>query len=170
MTVTDQSQFLASFTEGKAAFDGGHYRQSIAAFETAMKHSSLGSKQGGEAQLWLAMAYQAAGDTDKAKQLCRKLVRHPHPDCRKQSQQVLAILQAPQLARPAEWLTPIPDLTNQENTRPLTAQMRRPRHPKPAPSPIQFEDTRRMNTRDNGFMLAAIALILLLLGAAFWLS
>ncbi|MGA1622183.1 MAG: tetratricopeptide repeat protein, partial [Synechocystis sp.] len=63
-----------------------------------------------------------------------------------------------------------PDLTNQENTRPLTAQMRRPRRPKPTPSPIQFEDTRRMNTRDNGFMLAAIALILLLLGAAFWLS
>ncbi len=170
MTVNDQNQFLTSFNQGKAAFDRGQYRQSIGEFETAVKLSTLGSKPGGEAQLWLAMAYQAAGDTDTAKDLCRKLIRHPHPDCRKQSQQVLAILQAPQLNRPAEWLTPIPDLTNQENTRPVNAQMRRPRRPKPEPSPIRFEDTRRMNTRDNGFILAAIALIVILLGVTYWLS
>jgi tetratricopeptide (TPR) repeat protein len=170
MTVNDQSQFVERFNQGKVSFDRGQYRQSIAEFEAALKLITVGSKQGGEAQLWLAMAYQAAGDTDTAKQLCRKLIRHPHPDCRKQSQQVLAILQAPQLARPAEWMTPIPDLTNQENVRPVTAQMRRPRRPKPEPSPIQFEDTRRMNTRDNGFILAAIALIVLLLGATYWLS
>jgi tetratricopeptide (TPR) repeat protein len=170
MTANEQSQFLASFNQGKAAFERGQYRQSVAAFETAVKYSTLGSKRGGEAQLWLAMAHQAAGDADKAKKLCRPLIRHPDPDCRKQSQQVLAILQAPRLARPAEWMTPIPDLTDQENARPVTAQMRRPRRSKPEPSPIQFEDTRRMNTRDNGFILAAIALIVILFGATYWLS
>ena len=170
MTETVQSQFLTRFSQGQAAFDRGQYRQSIGEFEAALQLTTVGSKQGGEAQLWLAMAYQAAGDTETAKQLCRKLIRHPHPDCRQQSQQVLAILQAPQLARPAEWMTPIPDLTNQENSRPVIAQMRRPRRPKPEPSPIQFEDTRRMNTRDNGFILAAIAFILALLGVTYWLS
>lgn len=170
MTTGDRSPFLQEFDDGRAAFDRGQYRQSIAAFERAMKLTTAGSKQGGEAQLWLVMAYQAAGDLDKAKQLCRKLIRHPHPDCRKQSQQVLAILQAPRLARPAEWMTPIPDLTNQENTRPASPPMRRPRRSKPAPSPIQFEDTQGMNTRDNGFILAAIAVILALLGVTYWWS
>jgi len=170
MTENDQSQFLTRFNQGKTAFDRGQYRQSIAELEAALKLTTIGSKQGGEAQLWLAMAYQAAGDIEKAKELCRKLVRHPHPDCRKQSQQVLAILQAPQLVRPPEWLTSIPDLTNQENTKPVSAQMRRPRRPKPEPSAIQFEDTRRMNTRDNGFILAAITFIVILLGLTYWLS
>jgi len=170
MTENDQNQFLTRFNQGQADFDRGQYRQSIGEFEAALKCTTVGSKQGGEAQLWLAMAYQAAGDTDTAKQLCRKLVRHPDVDCRKQSQQVLAILQAPRLARPPEWLTPIPDLTAQENSRPAPAQMRRPRRPKPEPSPIQFEDPRGMNTRDNGFILVAIAFILALLGVTYWLS
>lgn len=170
MTDKEQSQFLTRFNQGKAAFDRGQYRQSIGEFEGALQLTTVGSKQGGEAQLWLAMAYQAAGDIETAKQLCRKLVRHPHPDCRKQSQQVLAILQAPRLARPPEWLTPIPDLTNQENTRPAIAPRRRPRRPKAEPAPIQFEDPRRLNTRDNGFILVAIAFLVVLLGVTYWLS
>jgi tetratricopeptide (TPR) repeat protein len=170
MTEHDQNPFLNRFNQGQAAFDRGQYRQSIGEFEAALKCTTVGSKQGGEAQLWLAMAYQAAGDTDTAKQLCRKLIHHPDIDCRKQSQQVLAILQAPLLARPAEWMTPIPDLTRQENTQPVNAPLRRPRRPKPEPPPIKFEDTRRMNTRENGFMLAAIAVILALLGATYWFS
>ncbi len=162
--------FEQSFQQGKEAFDRGLYRQAIAEFEAAMKATTVGSRKGGEAQVWLAMAYQAAGDTDTAKKLCRKLTHHPHPDCRKESQQVLAILQAPKLERPAEWMTPIPDLSNQVNQDRPRPQMRRPRKPKPPPSPIQFEDTSRMNTRDNGFVFVAIAFLLLLLGGAVWLS
>jgi tetratricopeptide (TPR) repeat protein len=170
MTVDNQAQFEQKFKEGQAAFDQGRYRKSVGFFEDAVKLSAGASRQGGEAQLWLAMAYQAAGDLPMAKQICRKLIHHPHSECRKQGQQVLEILQAPQLARPAEWLTPIPDLTNQENIKQSTAQMRRSRRPKPKPSPIQFEDTRRMNTKDNGFIFATIVFLVILLGITYWLS
>lgn len=168
--AVDPVQFEQKFNQGREAFDRGQYRQSIAQFEEALKLTKAGSRQGGEVQLWLAMAHQAKGDITGAKNICRKLIRHPHPDCRKQSQQVLEILQAPQLARPAEWLTSIPDLTNQENAKPNVAQTRRRRRTKPEPAAIQFEDTRRMNTRDNGFILVTIAFLLLLLGVTYWLS
>ena len=170
MNADNQAQFAQRFDEGRAAFDQGRYRKSIVFFEEAVKLSAGASRQGGEAQLWLAMAHQAAGDLPMAKQICRKLIHHPHSECRKQGQQVLEILQAPQLVRPKEWLTPIPDLTSQENAKPSTAQMRRSRRTKPEPSPIQFEDTSRMNTRDNGFIFAAIAFLGLLLGITYWLS
>lgn len=165
-----QNQFEQKFEEGKAAFDRGRYRQSIGLFEEAVKLSAGASRRGGEAQLWLAMAHQASGDVATAKQICRKLVRHPHPECRKQGQQVLEILQAPQLTRPKEWLTPIPDLTDQENTKPPTPRMARRRRRPPEPTPIQFEDTRQMNTKDNGFIFAAIAFLAILLGVTYWLS
>jgi tetratricopeptide (TPR) repeat protein len=165
-----QSQFEQKFEEGKTAFDRGRYRQSISLFEEAVKLSAGASRRGGEAQLWLAMAHQASGDVATAKQICRKLVRHPHPECRKQGQQVLEILQAPQLTRPKEWLTPIPDLTDQENAKPTTPRMARRRRRPPEPTPIQFEDTRKMNTKDNGFIFAAIAFLAVLLGVTYWLS
>ncbi|MBD2653599.1 tetratricopeptide repeat protein [Synechocystis sp. FACHB-383] len=170
MGAHHQGQFEQKFEEGKGAFDQGRYRQSIALFEEAVKLSAGASRRGGEAQLWLAMAHQASGDLTTAKQICRKLVRHPHPECRKQGQQVLEILQAPQLTRPKEWLTPIPDLTDQENTKPSTPRMARRRRRQPEPAPIQFEDTRRMNTKDNGFIFTAIAFLAVLLGVTYWLS
>ncbi|MCT0253348.1 MULTISPECIES: tetratricopeptide repeat protein [unclassified Synechocystis] len=171
MVANSQGQFEQKFEEGKAAFDRGRYRQSIVLFEEAVKLSPGASRRGGEAQLWLAMAHQAAGDVTTAKQICRRLVRHPHPECRKQGQQVLEILQAPQLTRPKEWLTPIPDLTNQENSKPATPRMvRRSGRSKPEPPPIRFEDTRRMNTKDNGFIFAAIAFLAVLLGVTYWWS
>lgn len=169
--AVDKIEFEQKFNQGREAFDRGQYRQSVLCFEAAIQCTKLATKQGGEAQLWLAMAHQAAGDLASAKQICRKLIRHPHADCRKQGQQVLEILQAPTLVRPAEWLTPIPDLSRQENLQPTLGKMRRRSRPSSPPlPPIQFEDTRRMNTKDNGFIFGTIGFLLLLLGASYWLS
>lgn len=162
--------FQEQFQAGRAAFERGQYRQSITAFEAALKLTSLGSREGGESQLWLVMAYQAAGQWSEARNLCRKLSRHPHPDCRKQSKQVLYILQAPRLARPREWLTEIPDLGQTEGQRPAYVQFQQAKKEKKPPSPIYFEDPRGMNTQDNGFILATIALGILLIGGLVWFS
>ncbi|BFM40163.1 tetratricopeptide repeat protein [Synechocystis sp. LKSZ1] len=169
--MSDSSaSFREQFQAGRDAFERGQYRQSITAFEAALKLTSLGSREGGETQLWLVMAYQAAGDLSEARNLCRKLTRHPDPDCRKQSKQVLYILEAPRLARPKEWLTEIPDLSQTEGQRPAYVQFQRAKKEKPPPSPIYFEDTSRINTRDNGFILVAIALAVVLIGGLIWFA
>ena len=60
--------------------------------------------------MWLVTAYQAVGRLQNASALCQTLTRHPHPDIRKQSQEVLYILQAPKLKLTEEWMIKIPDL------------------------------------------------------------
>ncbi|MEB3175185.1 MAG: tetratricopeptide repeat protein [Cyanobacteriota bacterium] len=160
--------FEERFQAGKDAFEGGRYRLSVEALEEAVQLTNLGSRQGGEAQLWLVLAYQASGQLKEARTLCRKLTRHPHPDCRKNSKNVLYILEAPQLNRPKEWLTEIPDLTQTENSQPTyAAPAKSSQRRKENLSPIRFEDLSRMNTRDNGFVAAALVLgaaLLLMLG------
>jgi len=162
--------FHQKLQAGQQALDRGQYRQSIEELQNALQYISLGSKPGGEAQLWLVMAYQAAGQISEARNLCRKLTRHPHPDLRKQSKQILYILEAPRLARPREWMTEIPDLTRSEEQTPRYAASRRSRKSAPEPSPIVFEDTRRMNTQDNGFIVVTLVLILLIVGSTLWFS
>ncbi len=160
--MDSETNFVEQFERGKIAFDNGQYRQSITDFEAAAKLTPLGSRSGGEVQLWLVMAYQAAGQLPEAKTLCRKLTRHPQADCRKQSKQVLFILEAPSLARPKEWMTEIPDLSQADAQGPSYVQSLPSKKIKPPPSPIYFEDPAGMNTEDNGFLGLAIAVFVLI--------
>ncbi|MGL5035435.1 MAG: tetratricopeptide repeat protein [Microcystaceae cyanobacterium] len=170
MSKDSLTLFQSKLQAGKQALDRGQYRLSVEELEAAIALVNLGSKQGGEAQLWLVMAYQAAGRLAEAQSLCRKLIHHPDPELKKQGKQVLYILQAPSLSRPKEWMTEIPDLTQPDAHRPSYVRAKgSPPKPKET-SPIVFEDTRRMNTKDNGFIGAAIALILLLLAGTLWLT
>lgn len=166
------SQFQEKFQAGRTALEQGQYRQSVENLEEAVKLVTLGSRDGGDAQLWLVMAYQAVGKYQEATSLCRKLTRHPDGEIRKQSKQVLYILEAPRLARPKEWMTEIPDLNNvASNDKPSYIQAAQQRRKaKPKPSAIQFEDTRKMNTKDNGFIIVVLLALLLLLGGTIWLS
>ena len=168
MSQHSQDLFQSKLQAGKQALERGQYRLSVEELEAAIALVNLGSKQGGEAQLWLVMAYQAAGRLAEAQSLCRKLIHHPDPHLKKQGKQVLYILEAPSLSRPKEWMTEIPDLTQTEANRPSYVQATRsPKKPKEV-SPIVFEDTSRMNTKDNGFILAAIVLILILVTVTLW--
>lgn len=65
----------------------------------------------GEAQIWLITAYEAAGERNRALDLCRIVSKHPDWDTRKQAKRLLYILEAPKLRMHPEWLTEIPDLT-----------------------------------------------------------
>jgi hypothetical protein len=118
------------------------------------------------------MAYQALGKLPEAINLCRKLTRHPDGELRKQSKQVLFILEAPQLVRPKEWMTEIPDLNQMDaNTSPSIVQAaKNRRRSQPPPSVIRFEDTSKMNTQDNGFVVVVLLFLLLLLGGTIWFS
>ncbi len=69
------------------------------------------SRKGGEVQIWLVTAYEAAQQRTEAIALCKQLARHPDIETRKQSKRLLYIMEAPQLTMRPEWLTEIPDLT-----------------------------------------------------------
>jgi tetratricopeptide (TPR) repeat protein len=167
------SQAEALYAAGQQAFERGNYREAVTAFESGVELAGELSLLGGMLQLWLMNAYSAANRQADAIALGEKLAKHPDRDVRKQSQRVLEILRAPQLKRRADWLTPIPDLSDLETgtdqtvaTRPYTPKGQ----PKPTPADLPSEDLSQINTRDNGFLWIAIALILLTLAGVRWLG
>jgi hypothetical protein len=106
--------------------------------------------------MWLVNAYNAVGDQAKAEGLCEKLLRHPDLETRRQAKNLLYILKAPQLKRPGNWMTQIPDLGAIANdpqavgyTYKVAPKAPPRKRPMPEPEPI---DPSQINTRDNGFL------------------
>jgi tetratricopeptide (TPR) repeat protein len=153
---------------GKTAFERGEYRQSIQSLEKAVSLSDRNTLLGGEMQVWLATAYEAAGEQEKAIALCEQLSKHPHLETRKQGKRLLYIYKAPRLKTRPEWLTEIPDLTaldsaDQDSRGAAQPSKRSPRpQTKSEPEPI---DLSQVNTEDNKFIWAALVAIALILGS-----
>ncbi|MEB3269030.1 MAG: hypothetical protein VKJ09_10865, partial [Leptolyngbya sp.] len=170
-----KQQAIALLNAGQSAFERGNYRNSVTAFEQAVKLANPNTRLGGEISLWLVNAYAAADQADKATTLCEVLTRHPHWDTRKQSKRLLYILKAPKLRLKPEWQTRIPDLSelDTDGDRPLNLS----RYPTPPRATAKAqatepepEDLSRMNTRDNGFLWAALVAIGLMVGSLVWLG
>jgi Tetratricopeptide repeat len=154
------------YTNGRAAFESGNYRQAVFLLETAMAELEPRTPLGGEVQLWLVTAYEANGNLEEAIGLCAQLTRHPKLEIRQESKRVLYILQAPALTMKEEWIVKIPDLQDiEENEKSGGGAAKRRSAPPvkklPPPPPIDPKD---INTKDNGFI--ATLLILALLGMA----
>jgi hypothetical protein len=165
--MTDfEQQYLA----GKEAFERGDYRQSIASLELAKASANLATRLGGEIQMWLVTAYQASGDINSAVSLCRELVSHPNLLVRKQAQRVLYIIEAPQLKRPEEWMSKIPDLDNiGEEGSSSIATKPRPKNTlnknlEPEIDPSEIDD------RDNQFVWVALGTIVVIFVGLFYFS
>lgn len=162
------------YQSGRMAFERGQYRESVQSLEKASALISRNTRLGGEVQMWLVTAYEAAGQRSDALDLCRQLVRHPDLKTRKQARRLLYILEAPQLKTRPEWLTEIPDLTKIEGTGDrlgcqTPAVAKRPSRPRPKPKP-EPEDLSQINTQDNRFIWFALVAIAAILGGLFWLS
>lgn len=161
------------YQTGKAAFERGDYRRSIQALEKAVSLTARQTRSGGEMQIWLVTAYQAADQQQDAIALCEQLTRHPDFQIRKQAKRLLYILQAPRLQTRPEWLTKIPDLgaidaAAQDNKGASQYGPKPPRpRSQPAPEPL---DLTQVNTKDNQFIWVALVAIGLLLGGLLWLS
>jgi tetratricopeptide (TPR) repeat protein len=175
-TENQDSENLALATSqyeaGKAAFERGLYRQSVERLQEAVKLISRATALGGEIQMWLVTAYQAAGQHQEAIALCEALGKHPDLKTRQQSRNVLYILKAPKLETRPEWLTQIPDLaalddsTDSSKGRAAAAVPRKPSRPRPLPEPEPV-DLSKVNTQDNGFVWVALGAIVLTLAALF---
>jgi tetratricopeptide (TPR) repeat protein len=166
--------FDTDYQSGQVAFERGEYRQAVSSFLAALAQIQPNTRLGGEVQVWLVTAFEAAGQLQEAKALCQKLSNHPNLDTRQASKRLLYIMQAPELSRRDEWLTKIPDLTHLEDGNGHVAVNNTPPPPSP-PKPRSLEeryapvDLSKVNTKDNGFIsIALIVTIFTLLGL--WLA
>ncbi len=168
--VTD-SEVVREYQAGIVAFERGQYSSAVQHLEKASALVNRNSRTGGEVQIWLVTAYEAAGQISEAIALCEQLKRHPNLETSKQARQLLYILQAPQLKRPTEWLTQIPDLgtlpDNESQTRLGNVTANSSAKPQQRlPEPI---DLTQVNTQDNRFIWVALIAIGLILAGLFWL-
>lgn len=170
MSSDDREQFQAEYQLGKEAFERGNYSLSIQHLETASKLISPSSRLGGEAQMWLVTAYQAAGKNTEAIALCQNLSSHPYVETRKQAKRLQYIIQAPELKRPKEWMSEIPDLTKaQESEFQYVANRGSNNSPKKKSFiPDEPVDLTQVNTKDNQFIWIALLAILLTLAGLFF--
>jgi hypothetical protein len=164
-----------SYQRGKVAFERGEYRQSVQQLETAAALVERNTRLGGEIQIWLVTAYEAAGQRTQSLELCRQLRRHPHWDTRTQSKRLQYILEAPQLVRPDEWLTKIPDLSqlDEESLKRFQAQSSpssRPKVPEPTKFVPEDVDFSQVKTDDPQFVWIALGITVVILGSLYWLS
>ena len=162
------TSFEIDYQSGQTAFERGEYRQAVSYLLGALAQVQPNTKIGGEIQIWLATAYEAAGQGAQAKELCRKLISHPNLDTRQASKRMLYIMEAPELVRPEEWLTKIPDLSHLEDRDGKAGGTNPPRMSLPKQERSLEEryapvDLSQVNTQDNNFTAIALAFITIVL-------
>lgn len=176
MSSENLELFETEYKAGKQAFERGQYRKSVQHLETGRENINSHSRLGGEIQIWLVTAYQAAGQIEAATSLCKKLTHHPRIETRQQAKRILLILEAPVLRTRPEWVTKIPDLgaisesdAKYRRGSGLVPQVksapRKPKTPK-----LEVVDPTKVNTKDNQFVWVALVLGILTLSGLVWLS
>jgi hypothetical protein len=149
--------FDPDYQSGQIAFERGEYRQAVSYFLAAVAQVQPHTQLGGEVQVWLVTAFEAAGQLPEAKALCQQLANHPHLDTRQASKRMLYIMQAPDLVRKNVGI----------NTRSIS--------PPPPKQPSLEEryapiDLTQVNTKDNNFIAIALLLTLVTLGGLWLLA
>lgn len=172
MTIDEQQEFRLRYQAGKNALEKGEYNRSVQYLEEARELVAQSTRVGGEAQIWLVTAYQAAGRLNDAIALCQELSTHPHLAIRQQAQRILYIIQAPQLKRPKEWMTEIPDLTATSNDKPQYVTAKTQSKNKTSDRKIASEpvDLSQVNTKDNQFLWFALLVTILTVASLFFLG
>ncbi|MGK7941266.1 MAG: tetratricopeptide repeat protein [Crocosphaera sp.] len=160
-------QFHLKYQKGQELLDRGQYRSSVQNLEEAKALINPSSRLGGDVQLSLVTAYQGIGKIDDAIAVCEELTRHPNLEIRQQSQRILYILKAPQLKRPETWMTKIPT-NNPQDTGTSRYLQAKPSNKPPEKPPLELEDISKMDTKENGFIVLALGLFVVILGYLIW--
>jgi hypothetical protein len=166
---------MTDYQAGQIAFERGEYRQAVSYFLAAVAQVQPNTRIGGEVQVWLVTAFEAAGQIAEATALCQKLLNHPNLETRQASKRMLYIMQAPELVRRDEWLTKIPDLSHLEDREGKAGGVNNSPSLPPPPPPKSLEeryapiDLSQVNTQDNNFIpIALIFTVITLIGL--WLA
>lgn len=89
-------------------FERGSYHRALEWVNEARTYYPMA----GILKLWQGLALEAMGRTGEAIALVRPLLKRGDPDIVEQARYLLSVWEAPQLKRPREWLTEIPDLSH----------------------------------------------------------
>ncbi|PNW75474.1 hypothetical protein CHLRE_12g528050v5 [Chlamydomonas reinhardtii] len=119
---------------GKKAYEYGEYAASVRLLELAVQDTGPDTVLGGEAQLWLGLAYQACGREKEAIDLYKSIeANHPSRKVKKQAADLRYILEAPRLEISPDERVTIP-LIQSDSWRQKERTAYTPRFYKPPPS------------------------------------
>jgi tetratricopeptide (TPR) repeat protein len=100
---------------GKVAYERGEYPDAVAALERAADEAGRLSSVGGDALMWLALAYQAVGREADCIETYKWIeANHPLPKTRKQAENLRYIMEAPKLELSPDERVTIPLLNSQD--------------------------------------------------------
>ncbi len=170
MSKQNLEEFNVFYGTGKQALENGQYKVSIENLESAKALVGFGTQLGADVQMLLITAYQAIGQRQEAITLCQELTNHPNMLIREKAKSVLYIINAPELQRPAEWMSEIPELSEQETAKPLYVTTKRKNTQKKKQEEIPEIDWSKVNTEDNQFIWFALGLAIITLGSLIWLT
>jgi hypothetical protein len=166
----------AAYGAGQQAFERGLYRESVQYLLQARSMVESQSALGGAIALWLVNAYEANGQREEARALCRQLKSHGDHQTRVQSRRLLYILEAPQLQLKQEWLTQIPDLNNptlQKTSSRVGRSVTQTQADKTSKPKYEFtllDSEEDKLPRDNGFLWLALGVSLMTILGLLWLG
>ena len=170
MSTNNQEQFRQFYQLGKKALENGKYRVSIENLQSAKELVGFSSNLGAEVQMLLATAYQAAGKRQEAVALCQELANHPNLRMRQKAKDVLYIIQAPELQRPPEWMSQIPDLSSGDSTQAQYVTTKNKKSQLKKNDELPEIDLSQVKTEDNQFIWFALIVAILTVGSLIWLS
>ncbi|MEM7590058.1 MAG: tetratricopeptide repeat protein [Cyanobacteria bacterium P01_A01_bin.83] len=170
MMRNSREKFQQKYQVGKQALERGQYRLSIENLEAATELVSLTSRRGGEVQIWLVTAYQAANRLDQAIALAQELIVHPDTQTREQAQRILYIMKAPKLERPQAWMSEIPDLSTADQGGSRYVSAKKKLNSPPTQPELEDEELPPTDAPDNQFIWFALILTGLIIGSLWWLA
>ena len=141
----------------EAALERGDYGQCLQLLEPlAIKHS-ITEPEGARIRMIMVTAWMGQGQEEKALSTCRLLTRCRDSDLRLRAKQLLEVLEAPSLQRPASWSMQLPpiDVAMEMGNRPKPARRRRSQGPPPPPPP----PTGPTQAAAPGFAVVVIAVL-----------
>ena len=154
----------ANLAEAEAALARGDYGQSLALLEPLAASHPLPHAEGARIRMLMVTAWMGQGDERKALATCRLLTRCKDLELRQNAKQLLIVLEAPSLQRPANWSIRLPNLNMTATTAARPGSARRPSlRPAPPPPPA----TGPTKAPNLGF---SILVLLVLIGLTMLLS
>lgn len=121
--------------EAQQALDRGDYGQCLRLLEPLATTHPINEPEGALIRMLMVTAWMGQGEERRAISTCRLLTRCKDPDLRIRARQLLNVLEAPSLERPARWSMQLPTLEMTPRTGQRPRLSRRRRLPAPPPPP-----------------------------------
>ena len=117
------------------ALERGDYGLCLRLLQPLAEASPITDPEGAAIRMVMVTAWMGQGDERKAISTCRLLTRCKDPDLRNRARQLLSVLEAPSLERPARWSMQLPTLDMAPRVGKGSPSSSRRRQPAPPPPP-----------------------------------